>query len=299
MSRSTTGTIGRLLFCLILLATNSFNRCTALCYYPDGIHVAPQDVPCNGGSSDSVCCGPGYACLSNKICMRNNQTLDDHSSQLYVRGSCTDKKWLSASCPSFCTANQDGGEGMKKCENSETDSYCCLQGSKGTSKCDKGPVIIRFQGQPSAITTIGVTATSSLAMSTGLGNRTEVNGATQSASESRPVSSSSAVEEARAQSSSSGWKIGIGVGVPLGVLAVTLGTYLIWRKTRQAKLAAASPDNNIVDHEIDKDNGRPGEHRSSTNQMEPFLRHELDWNNYTRELPVEENLRHEAGASTP
>ena len=166
MSRRSTWTKAVPSTSLLYLVIIFLPPCEAICYYPDGVHVAPQDVPCNGGSSNSVCCGPGYACLSNRICMRTNKTLDDVSSQKFVRGSCTDRKWLSAACPSFCTGNQEGGEGMEKCEGSDEDSYCCLEGALCTDKCDEGPVIIRFQGEPSVVTTVGVTATEIRVLST-------------------------------------------------------------------------------------------------------------------------------------
>ena len=76
--------------------------CTAICYYPDGQTIAPQDVPCLGGTGASACCGPGYACLSNGLCMHTNATHDDKSTDSYVRGSCTDQQWRAAACPAFC-----------------------------------------------------------------------------------------------------------------------------------------------------------------------------------------------------
>lgn len=86
----------------LLIAFPFLPFCAGICYYPDQETIAPQDVPCRGGSGDSPCCGPGYACVSNGLCMRNNDTLDVNSADEYVRGSCTDKNWRSAACPSFC-----------------------------------------------------------------------------------------------------------------------------------------------------------------------------------------------------
>ena len=276
---------------LLYLAIVSLPPCKAICYYPDGVHVAPQDVPCNGGSSNSVCCGPGYACLSNQICMRTNQTLDNHSSQTFVRGSCTDRKWLSAACPSFCTSNQDGGEGMKKCEGSEEDSYCCLQGALCTDKCDKGPVIIRFQGEPSVVTTVGVTATDSRVLRTDESS-TRTQSASQIATESR-ATPSSAVRETGPHSSTD-LKVGVGVGVPLGVIALIFATYVIWKKTRKSEPTRLLPDSGDTYRDKSRDEGQHKEN-SPAYRMEPLIRHELEWDNNARELSVEADTRLEAG----
>ena len=292
MSRPSTLTRDIFLTSLLYIFILSLPSCTAICYYPDGVHVAPQDVPCNGGSSDGVCCGPGYACLSNLICMRNNQTLDNHSSQKFVRGSCTDRKWLSAACPSFCLGNQVGGEGMKKCEDSTDDSYCCLQGTQCTSKCNKGPVIIRFQGEPSVVTTVGVTATTSQVLSTDESS-TRAGSASQTTTESS-ATSSPAVRETRSHSRTD-LKVGVGVGVPLGLIALVLGVYVIWRKIRESKATRLPPDNGTTYRDKSRDEGQYEETQSPTYQMEPLVRHELEIDNDARELPVEADMRHEAG----
>ena len=292
---------------LLSLAATKFFLCSAICYYPDGVSVAPQDVPCNGGSSNSVCCGPGYACLSNKICKRNNETLDNLSSQTYVRGSCTDKKWLSAGCPSFCLANRDGGEGMKKCENSNSDSYCCLQGSRCTSKCNKGPVIIRFPGEPSTMTTIDVTVTSEPVLSTGQSNTTGTNlglqtttgssSSSQASSSSKVLSSDVAVKHSQSLPNSS--KAGLGVGLVLGSIAVALGMWVVWKRIRRPKPARVPPHNDDSNQDKDKDAKNLAETGTSVYQIEPLVRHELEWDNNARELPVETNSRHEADTISP
>ena len=81
----------------------------SICYYPDG-STAPQDTPCKNDGGNSTCCGQGYACLSNSICMSvPGLTNDPNSQSTYVRGSCTDKSWLSPSCPLFCLNPKFGG----------------------------------------------------------------------------------------------------------------------------------------------------------------------------------------------
>lgn len=117
------------------------HRVISICYYPDGT-VTNQDVPCLPGDEASWCCGFGYACLSNKICMATNYTTGTDIST-YVRGSCTDKSWRAANCPSFCVnsaapASDDvsGGEGMALCPNT-TNTYYCIDFNQDAVNCAK------------------------------------------------------------------------------------------------------------------------------------------------------------------
>ena len=157
-------------------------RCLGLCYYPNG-SVSPQDLPCSSGIN-STCCGPGFACLTNNICMLTSAA-PDQDSQQYVRGSCSDKSFTFSSCPLFCSSsasdNVGGGQGLLKCDNIAGDAYICYEGS--SSSCNNQDSLLRFQGwwenykfaywdlnialgQPNIITTIGVTSTSTSTKST-------------------------------------------------------------------------------------------------------------------------------------
>ena len=72
------------------------------CYYPHG-NVALADVVCFPSSADSFCCGLGYACLENKLCMRTAEGTDNQPIGTLDRGSCTDQSFNSSACPQFCT----------------------------------------------------------------------------------------------------------------------------------------------------------------------------------------------------
>lgn len=99
----------------LLIAFPFLPFCAGICYFPDQQTIAQQNFPCRGGSDDSPCCGTSYACVSNGLCMKSNDTFDVNSAE-YVRGSCTDKTWRSAACPSFCI----GPKGMLLCRLSST-----------------------------------------------------------------------------------------------------------------------------------------------------------------------------------
>ena len=349
MSKSSSLTIHILVKSLLSLVTVTLPLCTATCYSPDGKTIAGQDEPCNGGSSESFCCGRGWACLSNKICMRTDRVSGNF--YLYGRGSCTDPTWQSAACPSFCLANLEGGEGLEKCEDSSRDSYCCVEdGANCTSNCVQGVGVINFQGEPRVLTTIGVTSTETPVLSihqssSGAGSASKTTtesratltetsvlsthnssnlartafqtttesratltetsvlrthnsstlagSASQTATESR-VAPSSAVQKTRSPSSSVS-EIGVGMGVPLGVIALVFAAYIIVKRRRKSKSSPLPLDNghtyqdqsrNMEDHE---------ERQSSACQMEPPARQELGGEYDARELPVEADMRHEAG----
>ncbi|CAF9940875.1 MAG: hypothetical protein HETSPECPRED_002666 [Heterodermia speciosa] len=378
MSKSSSLTIHILVKSLLSLVTVTLPLCTATCYSPDGKTIAGQDEPCNGGSSESFCCGRGWACLSNKICMRTDRVSGNF--YLYGRGSCTDPTWQSAACPSFCLANLEGGEGLEKCEDSSRDSYCCVEdGANCTSNCVQGVGVINFQGEPRVLTTIGVTSTETPVLSihqssSGAGSASKTTtesratltetsvlsthdrsnlagsafqtttesratltetsvlrthnssnlagsafqtttesratltetsvlrthnsstlagSASQTATESR-VAPSSAVQKTRSPSSSMS-EIGVGMGVPLGVIALVFAAYIIVNGRRNSKSSPLALDNGHTYQNQSRNQEDYGKRQSSACQMEPPARQELGGEYDARELPVEANMRHEAG----
>lgn len=83
---------------LTLSTTSSAQRA---CFFPDGTR-ASGDIACNpDASSESACCGVGYACLANGICQQTSAA-PDNGGVRFIRGSCTDISWQSSSCPQFC-----------------------------------------------------------------------------------------------------------------------------------------------------------------------------------------------------
>ncbi|POR31358.1 Uncharacterized protein TPAR_08408 [Tolypocladium paradoxum] len=222
----------------------------ALCYFPDG-SVAPQDSPCSDDTAQSTCCGQGYACLSNNVCMATGREIQKPGATTFSRGSCTDRSWRSGACPNFCADpeadNVGGGEGMGRCERDAKLFYCI--NAKTKPNCDKMENILIFQVAPSVITTIGVSPSS-----TSSANRSDA-----SSTASRTSSSSAASLTATPTnnvsppsspspetSSSTGAKTGIGVGVGVGVTAL-LAAGALWfvlRRRRAARAAAPPPAEN-------------------------------------------------------
>ena len=162
---------------------------------------------------------------------------------------------------------------MKKCENSDEDNYCCLQGLLCTSQCDRGPTIIRFQGEPSVVTTIGVTATASQILNTGE-NFIGAGSASQTSPDSR-ATEPSAVRETGSHSRT-GLKIGVGVGVPLGVIALVLAAYVIWKRTRRSKPRQLPLDNGHTYRDKSMDRGQYEVTQSPAHRMESVVIPELE-----------------------
>ena len=77
------------------------------CYFPEG-DVGANDLACFPLQEFSFCCGPGYACLENKLCMNTPEASDGLSPGSLIRGSCTDPTYDSSACPPFC--NNAGGK---------------------------------------------------------------------------------------------------------------------------------------------------------------------------------------------
>ncbi|KAF7121625.1 hypothetical protein CNMCM5793_009096 [Aspergillus hiratsukae] len=126
------------------------------CYYPD-----------------ATCCGQGYACLSNSLCMATGDEIKKTGATLYVRGSCTDPTWRSSACPLFCinpdppnSDNLAGGQEIVKCPNTALDMYYCIDYNMENVNCSAQHNVLIFQGTPTALTTIGVTATTEITSST-------------------------------------------------------------------------------------------------------------------------------------
>ena len=123
---------------------------SAACYYPNG-DIAPNDTPCQDDTDNAVCCGQGYACLSNGICQATGEELQKPYATEFVRGACTDKLFRSSKCPLFCIDPDidyvEGGMGLKKCANTDKDMYYCINDNKDDVDCENGEGVLYFAGK--------------------------------------------------------------------------------------------------------------------------------------------------------
>ncbi|CAG9982936.1 unnamed protein product [Clonostachys byssicola] len=225
----------------ILLALFPSNS-SAACYYPSG-KLAPNDTPCRDDTSDSVCCGQGYACLSNGICQATGAELLKPGATEFVRGGCTDKTWRSSSCPSFCVDtnvdNLTGGMGIAKCPNTSKDMYWCINKNQGSVNCTAQQNVLFFPGTPTAITTIGVSpSTTSQVTSTIVTSSTKLDSTATSTSATTATSEATTTSEPRTGGNSNdndkGPIIGGAVGGAFAILLIgSLVIWLVWRHRRR------------------------------------------------------------------
>jgi hypothetical protein len=176
----------------------------------------------------------------------------------YVRGSCTDQSWRSSECPQFCidpnVNDLTGGNGIGKCLGTTQDMYYCTGTGNTDNNCSasQNPLIFQgmlnlvldksyiltYAGQPSALTTIGVTATSPAAtkfatITTTLSTATIPASASASASQTAATTQSTTTDHATA--------IAAGVAAPLGVIALGLGAFLYYRYGRKQSNSKLTP----------------------------------------------------------
>jgi hypothetical protein len=122
------------------------------CYYPDST-LASSDGDCNPGKENSVCCGKGYVCLGNGICMIDSKTpgVNANLAGTIWRGSCTDQEWKSPDCPKYCAelsgpeaGSLSSGQQLGKCPDMEDTYYC--KTSETEVDCNDSSKIFQIRG---------------------------------------------------------------------------------------------------------------------------------------------------------
>ncbi|VUC30785.1 unnamed protein product, partial [Clonostachys rosea] len=281
----------------------------AACYYPSG-KLAPNDTPCRDDTSNSVCCGQGYACLSNGICQATGAELLKPGATEFVRGGCTDKTWRSSSCPSFCVDtgvdNLAGGMGIAKCSNTTKDMYWCINKNQGSVDCDEQQNVLFFPGTPSAITTIGVSpSTTSQATSTVSLSSTRLDPTTTNTSETTTGFKTTATGEPKASSQSSGSSQGPIIGGAVGgAFAVLLiGSVVVWLVWRHRKRRAGEEEQQ-QDHQLQEqipkslyetqnpvDAPYSGPYEAPTESWTSYSQFEISGTSRPQEMPTSFNMR--------
>ncbi len=251
----------RLLISLLLLLAISLPTAAGdppTCYYPNG-KVATTDRACNLTAEHSFCCAPNYVCLENGICVGD-------ASIPWNRGSCTDKTWQAAECPSFCQTPSDGGTWILQCTDAaDNNQICCYNANESDPRdCCKAPsLLIQLPGSVDPFNTIDafeLTATRSLLSSSTPSMLSALSAATTTSSLASLSASSSSPAQAPSLSPTSslttGGKVGIGIGV--GLIAGLLILLAFFLRRRRQK--------------------RPAEGKAAVGQLEPHgdARYELE-----------------------
>lgn len=134
----------------------------------------------------------------------------------------------------------NGGAGIIKCINGTEDTYCCTN-SLSFCDCDSGVGVLRFHGNPSVLTTIGVSASS-----TGSRSSTPTKAVTPSpTSRTHPhsVSSPTPTSSTAPRTNNHSAAIGAGVGIPLGLVALAFVSLFLYRHHHRAKLQRRLQEN--------------------------------------------------------
>lgn len=163
--------------------------------------------------------------------MATGDELEKANATKYIRGSCTDQRWRSSECPLFCidpdVDNLTGGNGIGKCLGTTQDMYYCIDTSNTGNNCSASQNPLIFQGQPSALTTIGVTATSAATKFAKITTTLSTATISASASASQPAATTQSTTADHTTA------IAAGVAAPLGVIALSLGAFLYYRYGRK------------------------------------------------------------------
>jgi hypothetical protein len=71
------------------------------CYFPSGLPSPGK--PCHPDATQSVCCSPGFTCLSNGICEAGPANANERAWKYSLyRSGCTDSTFNDPACPQFC-----------------------------------------------------------------------------------------------------------------------------------------------------------------------------------------------------
>lgn len=137
----------------LLLFASLTTFSSATCYEPDG-SIIQDDTSCDSTAEASYCCGTGWSCLSDGICM-----IEQQAATVYYRGSCTDKSWSSQECPNFCLQfGTNASLPMGKCNRSDGQDWYCCEGDDSCD-CETGVNAVKLGGsQPTTVTVIGSTS---------------------------------------------------------------------------------------------------------------------------------------------
>lgn len=204
---------GRLLAILCLLPC-SLALLGSTCYFPDGKTSAGNFLPCSISGQHSSCCRQQESCLASGLCIG--------SLGVVYRGGCTDSTYTDGACPKNCLKPfEDQPVDMIACPGTGGQFWC---GGSAQGVCN---LTQQFYLKPGLVTKILPWASDF--------NANFAPGAT--ATSSSTPSSSASVSQCQPDSTGpSPMIIGIVVGVPLLVLALTFFTWMMLERRKRHRL---------------------------------------------------------------
>ncbi|ORY01837.1 hypothetical protein BCR34DRAFT_90749 [Clohesyomyces aquaticus] len=230
------------------------------CYFPDGTDTVSSGgnyFPCNQTAltvgKHTSCCAPGDICFTNGLCKAD--TKDQYNWNWRV--GCTDKTWKDPACPNYCrdVASDHSAHIVFQCEGNK--DWCCSTGDPGgyarayNFTCCKVPdltlnlggAVVYTHAAPvlgisSLVTSAAVISSTATPIPTSIISVPANATISNSNSLSTPTTtdspnSNNLTSPATPSNPSSGLKIGLGVGIPLGLILIAAACFLFWRLGRQ------------------------------------------------------------------
>ncbi|PGH06537.1 hypothetical protein GX51_02362 [Blastomyces parvus] len=219
-------------------------RCQSrMCYALDGTEY-PFDVPCTNNEV-TTCCNDKDICMSNGLCY-----LQGNHGFVLSRGSCTDKNW-GPGCTAPCSKynRHIGFPIINFGFEAENSKYCCggLEYVDGNLVCMNGDPAFKLPPGSGILGVAGLVNTtsaapspSSTASTTATGTNTDLS-PTATTTSTDPGSKEPNTSPGSTCPAPRDTVIGVGVGVPLGVIAIAALAWAMWERSGKRKaLAAAS-----------------------------------------------------------
>ncbi|ODM23380.1 hypothetical protein SI65_00969 [Aspergillus cristatus] len=200
----------RLLLITLLISTVSAQTC----YFVNG-NVANEDVPCNTTAPISTCCNKNDICLSNGLCY-----LQGSNGPSFSRGSCTNKDWLGV-CANAKPCQSHTNETGHRVVNALENQYCCGSVTSIDSSNVNCAEDRAFYVSPGTVIP-GVAAL----------NASDTGNSADNSTDSDNGGSSSDDKSTRLA-------IGLGLGIPLGIIA---GSALIWGAWERRQRAVSAKE---------------------------------------------------------
>ncbi|KAI9697083.1 MAG: hypothetical protein M1836_005045 [Candelina mexicana] len=178
------------------------------CWFPNGDPIA-EDIPCNGTSGVGACCGPEFNCYENGMCKNK----DPSKGQALAR------------------EDRNGPGIIQSCGGTD---YCCTHNFTFPIPCCASAGSM-FSASVGVILSTQIAASTTKSSSTASSTTSALSSTTSSLTSS-PTGSNAAVSSHNTLPV----KLGVGFGVPLGLLLLASLACLGWTYTRYKKQAASA-----------------------------------------------------------
>ncbi|KAJ8117419.1 hypothetical protein OPT61_g1371 [Boeremia exigua] len=260
-------------------------------------------VPCNmtavEAGGHSTCCRIGDLCLTNGLCMHKE---DVDKKNWYWRTGCTDESWEDPACPKWCDKiepNRNTGLVMN-CLKEE--SWCCAyvggslrdwpkQDPINTTCCTVDDLVTRA-ADPVVYATatipikVSIQSTSTSQTSVSLSTMSLPSTVTTADQSSLPTTDSPTQQNSDSAGLATGAKIGLGVGIPVGVIGIAAIGALFWLRRKRSAGAKMNTPELFTPSANDKAAVPPYQETAMNQQGAAMYRHEAPSPQIAHELPA-------------